>query len=151
MSKERILSRVSFLNLLDLEVNRSRRYQNYFSLLKIKLTPLPGYEQGNGLKGYLENLSKLLVEELRDSDILGTLEENQFAILIPYADLSAGDLCKSRILGSLKNYDFVKKGYAVLIDLICFPVDGTDTAALVGKLLIQQKQPAFSTESDFRA
>jgi len=134
MMKGKIVNRASFLNLLDLEVNRSRRYQNYFTLLKLKLSPLPGCEQGNGLKGYSENLSTLLVGELRESDILGNLADNQFAILIPYADSSAGGLCKSRILSNLKNYDFVKKGYAVLIDLICFPVDGTDTAALVGKL-----------------
>lgn len=135
MAKEKILSRELFLDLLDMEVNRGIRYQNYFSLLKVRLSPLPGYGEGKGLKSCSQNLSDLLMEELRDSDVLGALAENQLAVLMPYADSSAGSLFKSRLSGCLKYYDFTKKGYAVLIDLICFPVDGTSTASLIERLL----------------
>lgn len=135
MAKGKILNRELFLDLLDMEVNRSIRYQNYFSLLKVRLSPLPGYDEGKGLKSCSQNLSDLLMEELRDSDVLGVLAENQLAVLMPYADSSAGSLFKFRLLGCLKYYDFTEKGYDVLIDLICFPLDGTSTAVLVERLL----------------
>ncbi len=148
MAKEKILSRELFLDLLAMEVNRGIRYQNYFSLLKVRLSPLPGYEEGKGLKSCSQNLSDLLMEELRDSDVLGVLAENQLAVLMPYADTSAGSLFKSRLLGCLKYYDFTQRGYAVLIDLICFPIDGTSTASLVERLL-RPRNPEFLGEGVF--
>jgi hypothetical protein len=149
MTTGKILDKVLFLNLLDREVNRGIRYQNYFSLLKLNLTPLPGNEEGNGLKTCSRNLSNLLTEELRNTDMVGFLADNQLAVLIPYADSSAGGLCKSRLLGSLKDYDDLRKGYSLLIDLICFPTDGTSTAALMGKLL-SPEQLGFSEKGFFR-
>jgi len=130
----RIVNKDLFLNRLDLEVKRARRYQNFFSILRLKLSPLSGIENGEGLKDCRRALSNFLAEELRESDILGFLVDDQWAILIPYADLSAIGLLRSRIMGSLENYEFNKKGCAVKTDLICFPIDGTNTADLIGKL-----------------
>ena len=128
------MNRGSFLNMLDMEVKRARRYQNFFSILKLKLSPLPGSENGNELKTCCKTLSDLLPKELRESDIFGSLVENQWAILIPYGDLSDSGLLRLRLMGSLEYYDFKKKGYEVIADLICFPIDGTNTSDLVGKL-----------------
>ena len=130
----RIMNRELFLNMLDLEVKRARRYQNFFSILKLKLSPLPGSENGNGLKTCCKTLSDLLIEELRESDILSSLLDDQLAILIPYADLPAIGLLRSRLMGSLEYYDFKKRGYEVMAELICFPLDGTNTADLIEKL-----------------
>jgi hypothetical protein len=80
-------------------------------------------------------LTQLLKEELRESDILGALEENKLAALLPYADISAGDIAKSRFEGSVKYIDFKNEGYNVLVDQICFPLDGTDTAGLINKVM----------------
>ena len=139
MTRERIMNRESFLNMLDLEVKRARRYQNFFTILKVKLSPLPGFENGIGLKTCCKTLSDLLIEELRESDILGSLVDDQWAILIPYADLSVIGLLRSRLMGSLEEYDFKRKGYEVMADLICFPIDGTNTADLIGKLSPQRE------------
>ena len=134
MERGLILNRELFLCLLDLEVKRAIRYQDFFSILKLKLSRLPGYENGKGLQTCYQALSSLLIEELRESDILGSLEDDQLAILLPYADLSQSSLARSRLEGSLKYYEFKDKGYEVMTDLICFPMDGTDTADLIGKL-----------------
>ena len=77
----------------------------------------------------------MLKEELRESDILGALEENKLAALLPYADISAGDIARSRFEGSVKYFDFKNEGYDVLVDQICFPLDGTDTADLINKVM----------------
>lgn len=134
MAIERIVNKELFLNELDLEVKRARRYQNFFSILRLKLSPLPGFENGEGLEACSKALSDFLAGELRESDILGFLVDGQWAILIPYADLSSIGLLRSRIMGDLENYDLKKKGYVVKADQICFPIDGTNTADLLGKL-----------------
>ena len=145
MESVRILSRESFLNLLNFEVRRARRYQNFFCILLLKLSPILGYENGDrsSLQGCYHALTKLLVEDLRDSDILGSMENNQLAILIPYADLSAIGPFRSRLESNLKYYKFEDKGYEVVMDLLCFPVDGTDMTDLVVKLQEQMK-PSWS-------
>jgi hypothetical protein len=72
---------------------------------------------------------------MRDSDILGALEETRLAILLPYADLLAGGDTRSRFENSLRYYDFSRDGYYVEIEQLCFPRDGTDTADLIEKMI----------------
>ena len=134
MIRERILNRELFLSMLDLEVKRARRYQNFFSILKLKLSPLPGFENGSDLKPCCRTLTDLLAKELRESDIFSSLVDDQWVILIPYADSSDIGLLRLRLMGSLEYYDFKTKGYEVRADLVCFPIDGTNTADLIEKL-----------------
>ena len=131
----RILNRDRFYYFLDLEVKRSRRYQNFFCILILKLNHLATHDNGKGLNTCYEKLTQLLKEELRESDILGALEENKLAALLPYADISAGDIARSRFEGSVKYFDFKNEGYDVLVDQICFPLDGTDNADLINKVM----------------
>jgi GGDEF domain-containing protein len=134
MTRDRIVNRESFLNMLDLEVKRARRYQNFFSILRLKLSPLPSFENRTDSKIFCKTLSELLAKDLRESDILCSLVDDQWAILIPYADLSDIGQLKLRLMGSLEYYDFKEKGFEVLTDLVCFPTDGTNTTDLIRKL-----------------
>jgi hypothetical protein len=71
---------------------------------------------------------------MRDSDILGALEEKRLAVILPYADLMAGGHTRSRFESSLQFYDFGRDGFRVSIEQICFPRDGTDTSDLLRKV-----------------
>jgi hypothetical protein len=135
MELSRILSREIFIYFLDLEVKRARRYQNFFSILILRLSQLASHDNGTGLQTCYEKLSHLLEEELRESDILGTLAENRLVALLPYADVSAGGNAKSHFEGSLKYYDFKSEGYEVMVEQVCFPMDGTNTLDLVKRVM----------------
>lgn len=130
---DRILDQDLFLFFLDLEVKRARRYQNFLSLLLLRFHP---HSKNGGWDDQtcFETLSELLKMEMRESDILGSLDHHQLVILLPYADGKAGELAKKRVEDTLKYYDFKKKGFEVTIDPICFPVDGTDTMDLMRRL-----------------
>jgi GGDEF domain-containing protein len=131
----RILNREIFLYLLDLEVKRARRYQNFFSVLILKLVQLSSKENGSGLHNCCNQLSHLLQEEFRESDILASLGEDKLVALFPYADGSAGGQARSHFEASLEYCDFKKEGYEVKIEQFCFPCDGTDTRDLIGKVI----------------
>jgi GGDEF domain-containing protein len=131
----RILNREIFLYLLDHEVKRARRYQDFFCVLILKLSRLPSHDNGKEQQACYQTLANLLVEELRDSDILGSLGEKGLAALLPFADSSAGGIAKSRFEGSLKYCDFQSEGYEVTVEQVCFPVDGTDTSGLIKKVV----------------
>ncbi len=130
----RILARDMFLNLLDLEVKRSRRYQNFFCILVMRLNQLASHDNGTHQLSCYQKLTHLLEEELRESDILGSLGDNCVAAILPYGDSVAGDITRSRFEGSLKYYDFKQDGYEVSIERVCFPMDGTDTTEIVKKV-----------------
>jgi GGDEF domain-containing protein len=130
----RILNRDHFLYLLDLEVKRAQRYQNFFSILILKLNALS--KDGSGdLQTSYQMLANLLSEEIRESDIIGHLSKDMVGALLPYADVSAGDHAKSRLEDTLKYCDFRSKGYEVMVDQVSFPTHATDTMNLMEKVL----------------
>jgi len=131
----RILNRDLFHFVLDIEVKRSRRYQNFLCLMLFKIRPFP-QEGGRGsLQACYRKLGDLLMEETRESDIIGCLELDRFVVLLPYADMKAGAHVKSRFEDALKYYDFKSKGVEIMIDQVCFPVNGADTMDLIQRAL----------------
>lgn len=131
----RILNRDSFLFLLDLEVKRSRRYQNFLCLMLFKIKQFSQKDNGRGLEACYRILSDLLMEEIRESDIIGSLGSDKLVVLLPYADVKAGDYVQSRFEDALKYCDFKNKGLEVIIDQVCFPIHGTDTTDLIKRAL----------------
>jgi PleD family two-component response regulator len=131
----RVLNRDLFLFLLDLEVKRARRYQNFISLMLLKIKPCVKNDNGWDFPTCYEILSDLLSVEIRESDILGSLDGNKLIVLLPYADVKAGNHAKSRFEETLSYYNFKNKGFEVVVDQICFPVDGTNTMDLIRKSL----------------
>jgi len=131
----RILNRDLFLFLLDLEVKRARRYQNFLCLMLLKIRQFSQEGDGGGLQACNRTLSDLLAEEIRESDMIGSFELNKLVVLLPYADSKAGASVKSRFEDTLKYYDFKSKGFEIMINQVCFPVNGSDTLELVKKAL----------------
>lgn len=131
----RILNRDLFLFLLDHEVKRARRYQNFLCLVLFKIRQSPREDNGGGLKTCYQILSDLLTEEIRESDIIGSIAFDKLVVLLPYADLKAGVHVKSRFEEALKYFDFKSKGLEIMIDQVCFPVHGADAMDLIGKTL----------------
>jgi len=129
----RILNRDLFLFLLDLEVKRARRYQNFLCLMLFKIKQFSQEDNGGGLEACYQTLSDLLMEEIRESDIIGSLELDKLVVLLPYADVKAGDHVKSRFEDALEFYDFKSKGFEIMIDRVCFPIHGTGTMDLIRK------------------
>jgi GGDEF domain-containing protein len=131
----RVLNRDLFLFLLDLEVKRARRYQNFLCLMLLKIRRCSRNEEGPDFHTCYETLSDLLSVEMRESDILGSLDGDRLVILLPYADVKAANYAKSRFEETLGYYNFKSKGFEVMIDQICFPANGTNTMDLIRRAL----------------
>jgi diguanylate cyclase (GGDEF)-like protein len=131
----RVLNRDLFLFLLDLEVKRARRYQNFLCLMFLNVRQFSTGNNGGGLETCRKTLRNLLAEEVRESDIIGSFGADNIVVLLPYADVRAGAHVKSRFEVALNYCDFKEKGFEILVDQICFPIHGTDTMDLVRKAL----------------
>ncbi|MDI7259208.1 MAG: diguanylate cyclase [Thermodesulfobacteriota bacterium] len=131
----RILNKDFFFYLLDIEVKRARRYQNFLCLILLKLSQLPMNDNGDSLPSCYQELSHLLINEMRETDILGSLGKDKLVALLPYADEKAGGHAKSRLENTLKYYNFTGKGYEVIINQVNFPMNGTNIAEIIKKAL----------------
>jgi GGDEF domain-containing protein len=128
---DRILNRDLFHFVLDIEVKRSRRYQNFLCLMLFKIKQFSQEGDRGNMQACYRKLGDLLMEETRESDIIGSLELDRLVVLLPYADTKAGAHVKSRFEDALKYYDFKSKGVEIMIDQVCFPVNGSDTMDLI--------------------
>jgi len=131
----RILNQETFFYLLDMEVKRSRRYQNFFSVLVLRFYQLFGKDNSSGLLNCYNHLTQLMQGEFRESDILASVGGNRLVALLPSADESATSHVRSHFEASLELCDFRKKGYEVRVDQICFPMDETDSRDLIRKII----------------
>lgn len=134
-SLRQIFNRDLFLFLLDYEVKRARRYQNFISILLMRLVPFSHENNGKHFETCQQMLSTVLMEEMRETDILGSLGENRWAALLPYADVSAGEQARTRFENTLRYYDFKSRGFQVKVQQFCFPRNGTNTPDLIKKAL----------------
>lgn len=131
----RILNRDLFLYFLDHEVKRALRYQNFLSVLLLRLVPCSKGDAGKGFENCCQILRSVLKEEMRETDVLGLLADDKWAALLPYADLNAVDQAKARFENTLKYYDFKNWGYDVMVQHFTFPRNGTDTVEVIKRAM----------------
>jgi hypothetical protein len=131
----RILSKDLFLYFLDHEIKRALRYQNFLSVLLLRLVPCSKGDDAKGLQNCCQTLRNVMNEEMRETDVLGFLAENKWAALLPYADGNAGDQAKIRFENTLKYYDFRSWGYDVMVQQFTFPKTGTDTVEVIKRAM----------------
>lgn len=131
----RVLNQELFLFLLDLEIKRARRYQNFISLISIRLNNTIKGKGVVDIKVQQKNLSEFLSSEIRESDILASIGGDQLVILLPYADIKTCRKAKERFEEALKYLDFKKSGIELSIDQFCFPVNGADSIDLINRFL----------------
>ena len=128
--EHRILEPQVFDYFLDLEVDRARRYQNYVSLLSLKI------EAGEGgaplEEKDFEALVELLKEELREVDVIGRNEDGSISIILLHADLQSTERVVARIHARLSDYTFDLRGEQkrVAVGGACCPTQASDIDAL---------------------
>ena len=120
-----VFNRQSFLLLLDLEIKKAQRYQNYLSLLCFTFEHLNPPIDGNPTIS-MKTMSNLLKDELRETDVIGQGSSNRLLVMLPYADVTGAQKVRGRLEQILQDYGFGKKGFAVEIGEVCFPTQATN-------------------------
>jgi diguanylate cyclase (GGDEF)-like protein len=120
-----VFNRQSFLFLLNLEIKKAQRYQNYLSLLSLTFDhPNPSLGENPGIS--LKKLANLLKDELRDTDVLGQSAGNRLLVILPYADMAGAHNVRNRLEQILQDYGFGQKGANIEIAEVCFPTHATN-------------------------
>ena len=125
-----VFNRQSFIFLLDLEIKKAQRYQNFLSLLSLTFDHLSSSLTDN-LSVSLTTMCNLLKDELRDTDVIGQGGTNRLFVMLPYADVGGANKVRKRLEQILRDFGFGAKGFAVEIDEVCFPTHATNIEDLL--------------------
>ncbi len=82
-----------FLPLLDKELARAERYNQYVSILLLRLEGVPGREQSF----WLERLAQVLVNKVRKSDCFGGFEEGTLGVILICASAENARIALERL------------------------------------------------------
>ncbi len=82
-----------FLPLLDKELARAERYNQYVSILLLKLAGVPGREQSF----WLERLAQVLAGKVRKSDCFGGFEEGTLGVILICASAENARIALERL------------------------------------------------------
>jgi len=125
-----VFNRQSFIFLLDLEIKKAQRYQNFLSLLSLTFDHLSSSLTDNPSVS-LTTMGNLLKDELRDTDVIGQGGTNRLFVMLPYADVGGANKVRKRLEQILRDFGFGAKGFAVEIDEVCFPTHATNIEDLL--------------------
>ena len=125
-----VFNRQSFLFLLELEIKRAHRYQNYLSLLSLTFGHLNPSLENPSIS--LKTLANLLKDELRETDAIGQGgTANRLLVMLPHADMTGAHKVKERLGQIIQDYGFGAKGLTIEIGEVCFPTHATNTDDLL--------------------
>jgi diguanylate cyclase (GGDEF)-like protein len=141
-----------FFELLDHEINQSKRYNYVFSLMIFDVDDFKKYNDNNGhIRGSqaLEKIGLMMKRVFRSSDILARYGGDEFVAILPHTDKVGAFLAGERLREIVENEPFIgegklKKGkITISLGITCFPDHGTTVKEILSnadKALYQAKK-----------
>ena len=102
----RLLTPLAFEFVLDAELKRAVRSQNYLTLLVVETK-----REWDGLmvsadEGTIGEVARILGLEVRDTDVLGASDQGTFAMMLLDADYDSSTKVIDRLVQRIDNYEF---------------------------------------------
>lgn len=116
----RLFNHLHFIDLLETEVRRARRYHRAVSLLFIDID---NFKQVNDLFGHqagdlvLEKLARILEDCVRDTDLVGRYGGEEFVVLLPESSDREAISLAERLRGLVESHAFETNGEHASITL----------------------------------
>jgi len=124
-----------FKSYLEAEIHKSSRFRRSFALLDFRITNLTELSKSMSrvrLKQQVDDLASGIAESIREIDLVGRLQEDEFYVLLPETDYLGSLVLKRRIA------EFVKypsgrdpSPLEVVITSVSFPRDGQSMKQLL--------------------
>lgn len=133
------------------ELRRARRYQRHLSLLAVNLQGLDqvrshhGHEIGNQMEALFTDV---LLECVRETDMVARLGDNSFAVLMPETDALSGLFAAERICQHSRESEMLARYYVTAhIGLCSFPDRAENVLRLISRAEMAMALAARSSDS----
>ncbi|MCP5106557.1 MAG: GGDEF domain-containing protein [bacterium] len=137
-----LYNQTHFFLLLNLQMERAKRYKTTFSLILFDVDNFKNYNDSNGhIAGSeaLQRVGRLMKEVFRSSDILAKYGGDEFVIILPNSDKIGAFLGAERIREAVENEPFPGGKHQPMgkmtlsLGIASYPEHGADTEEILGR------------------
>ena len=125
----RLLKANAFEFVLDGEMKRAVRSQNYLTLVALETR-----REWDGMtvtadNGTLDEVARIVAHEVRDTDLLGSTEAGILSLVLLDADYENATRVIDRLVQRIDNYEF-STPLRISVGAACYPTHGADADSL---------------------
>jgi len=125
----RLLTPGAFEFVLDSELKRAVRSQNYLTLVTVEAS-----REWEGMTvtaddGTLQEVAQLIVREVRDTDLIGHTDRGTIALVLLDADYEHSERVITRLVSRIENYEFPTQ-MRIAVGAACYPTHAVDADSL---------------------
>jgi GGDEF domain-containing protein len=125
----RLLTPGAFEFVLDSELKRAVRSQNFLTLVMVEAA-----REWDGVlvtadDGTVQEVAQIIGKEVRDTDLLGHTEKGTVAIVLLDADFEHSTRVIDRLVARIENYEF-PTAMRIAVGAACYPTHAVDADTL---------------------
>jgi GGDEF domain-containing protein len=126
----RVLTPEAFEFVVNNELKRAVRSQNYLTLVVVEPTPRGAAEDTEGDRDRaMSDVAKLVSREVRETDLISRTDRGQLSVVLLDADLPNSMRVIDRLLARLDDYEFPRP-LTFEVGAACCPTHGADLESL---------------------
>ncbi len=125
----KLLTPGAFEFVLDAELKRALRSQNFLTLVNVETSREWEGMMVSADVGTLHDVAEIIGREVRDTDLLGHTENGTLALVLLDADLDHSMLVINRVVSRIENYKF-PAALRIAVGAACCPVHAVEAASL---------------------
>ncbi len=125
----KLLTSGAFEFVLDSELKRAVRSQNYLTLVTVEAS-----REGDGTTvtaddGTLQEVAQLIGREVRDTDMIGHTDRGTLAVVLLDADFAHSERVINRLVSRIESYPFPTP-MRIAVGAACYPTHAVDADSL---------------------
>lgn len=125
----KLLTPGAFEFVLDSELKRAVRSQNYLTLVTVEAS-----REWEGMTvtaddGTLQEVAQLIGREVRDTDLIGHTDRGTIALVLLDSDFEHSERVINRLVSRIENYEFPTQ-MRIAVGAACYPTHAVDADSL---------------------
>jgi PleD family two-component response regulator len=125
----RLLTAGAFEFVLDSELKRAVRSQNFLTLLLLEMSREWEGMMVTADEGMVREVAEIIGREVRDTDLLGHTDKGTLALVLLDADFEHSTQVIDRVVSRIENYQF-PSALRIAVGAACYPTHAVDAASL---------------------
>jgi hypothetical protein len=130
----KVLTSGAFAFVLDSELKRAVRSQNFLTLVTLEAS-----REWEGMtvtadEGTLQEVADIVGREVRDTDVLGHTDRGTLAIVLLDSDFDSSTRVIDRVVSRIENYEFAN-AVRIAVGAACYPTHAVDAESLTKQAL----------------
>ena len=125
----RLLTPGAFEFVLDSELKRAVRSQNYLTLVTVEASREWEGMTVSADDGTLQEVAQLIGREVRDTDLIGHTDRGTLALVLLDADFEHSERVINRLVSRIENYEFPTQ-MRIAVGAACYPTHAVDADSL---------------------